>query len=151
MGDQVARILARVQARVGRVMDARGPRRACVHRARVGVEPAMMSTPTTIYRVEDDQGAGPYTASGKGLSGPYCPRQPEHRGFSRGPGPTIFGFRTLGQLLRWFNAWERARLREDGFKVVEYQAETDYVVDDETRTQVVFVRGGMVSKQEIPE
>ena len=108
----------------------------------------MMPTLTVIYRVEDDKGAGPYTTKGKGLSGPYCPRQPEHRVLSHGP--RHFGFRAMEQLLQWFDARERAQLREDGFKVLEYHAESTSVLDDETRTQVTFLRGRMVSKQEIP-
>jgi len=102
----------------------------------------------TVFRVQDAEGRGPYRP---GMSAKWVDRIADER--LRPPSFIEFGmsiinkkkngesmgcgFRTMGQLLKWFSISEIVRMKDIGYDIVEM--DVDQIVAESNR-QLVFVR-----------
>ena len=102
---------------------------------------------TTVYRIQDAEGRGPYRP---GFSHRWTDpdattanRQPIFFEFPNldlsriSPGRSGCAFRTLDQLLRWFTPFERQKLAALGYSVVSMEADE---ILAESEHQLVFTR-----------
>ena len=100
---------------------------------------------TTVYRIQDDQGRGPYRPGfshrWEDPDAPTASRQPFFFEFPDldlnrlVPGKSGCAFRTMEQLLRWFTPFERQKLASLGYSVVSMEADE---ILAESEYQLVF-------------
>ena len=83
----------------------------------------------TIYRVQNDNGCGPYGASATGVTSQDWARPddpfhsskpcPDEDGIERFPEGWVCAFSHLGQLFQWFTTNEVKNLKKLGFNIWE--------------------------------
>lgn len=103
--------------------------------------------PTTIYRIQDAEGRGPYKPgfsmrwtdpdADTAARPPYFLEFPDFDFDVLVPGCSGCGFRTMDQLLAWFTPREMAVLSRLGYSIVSMQADT---VHAESSRQLIFTR-----------
>lgn len=90
-----------------------------------------------VYRIEDDNGCGPYSTLQPFKDGRYYTRedileeylygekypQPEDDGIVYTGKEDRFGFKDLQQLYQWFDKEVRAKLSQYGFRIVKYEVD----------------------------
>ena len=93
-----------------------------------------------IYRLEDGDGRGPYTARGiKPSMLPYDP--PDVSVDCPGFGLRhVCGFRNLRQLYDWFPRETVKALLDIGIRLCYYEVIPEAVISGESRRQVAFIR-----------
>jgi len=104
----------------------------------------MYSTTTTVFRIEDCNGVGPYQnknvrmtqwATHDHNNSPATPHESLWAEWTRGA-TYRYGFISVQHLLHWFNIDELLTLNNLGFKVAIYECDSDRIVA--TAHQAVF-------------